>query len=92
MSQPRHFSISTASILPSSPTTISTVTTTTRRVRFKFDENDKNQQKIDFNNNRHTRSSDDVRLSDKNCIHRVEFEIPIYKGNKSIKYKLYHIS
>jgi hypothetical protein len=89
MTQPTQFTISTTSIRPP-PTTISTITAT-RRVRFKFDDNDKNQHLIELNNNRHTRSSDDVRLSDKNCIHRVEFEIPIHQGIKSIKYILYHI-
>jgi hypothetical protein len=82
MTQPTQFSISTTSILPS---------TVTRRVRFKFDENDKNQTKKDLNTNRQTRSSEDVRLSEKNLIHRVEFEIPIHKGIKSIKYQFYHI-
>jgi hypothetical protein len=80
MTQPTRFSTSTTSIAPT------VVSTATRRVRFKIDDNDQNQ-----NNNRHTRSSDDVRLPGKNVIHRVEFEIPIYKGIKSIKYQLYHI-
>ncbi|CAF2325589.1 unnamed protein product [Rotaria sp. Silwood2] len=78
MTQPKQFSISTTSMwIP--PPTISTVTTAARRVRFKFDEDDKNQNNLDLNDNRHTRSSDDVRLSGKNSIHRVEFEIPIHK-------------
>ncbi|CAF0741079.1 unnamed protein product [Rotaria sp. Silwood1] len=78
MTQPKNSSISTTSmVIP--PATISTVTTAARRVRFKFDENDKNQNDIDLNDNRHTRSSDDVRLSEKNSIHRVEFEIPIHR-------------
>jgi hypothetical protein len=85
MTQPTQFSISTTSIRPP-PTTTSTITAT-RRVRFKFDDNDKNQYNIHLNNNRHSRSSDD-RLADKNCIHRVEFKIPIHQGIKSI---LYHI-
>ncbi|CAF4558573.1 unnamed protein product [Rotaria socialis] len=75
MAQPKQFSTSITSILPP-PTTVSTVT---RRVRFKFDDNDKNQNLMDLNNNRHTRSSDDVRLSEKNFIHRVEFQIPVHK-------------
>ncbi|CAF4143725.1 unnamed protein product [Rotaria socialis] len=75
MAQPKQFSTSITSILPP-PTTVSTVT---RRVRFKFDDNDKNQNLMDLNNNRHTRSSDDVRLSEKNSIHRVEFQIPVHK-------------
>ncbi|CAF2048510.1 unnamed protein product [Rotaria magnacalcarata] len=75
MTQPKQFSSPITSILPP-PTTVSTVT---RRVRFKFDDNDKNQSLMDLNNNRHTRSSDDVRLSEKNSIHRVEFQIPVHK-------------
>lgn len=86
MTQPKQFTTSTTTILPS-PTTLSTAS---RRVRFKFDDNDKNQTKLDMNNNRHTRSSDDVRLSEKNSIHRVEFEIPIHRGIKSKKKKLYN--
>ncbi len=80
MTQPTRVSISTTSILPT------TISTETRRVRFKIDDNDQNQ-----NTNRHTRSSEDISSSRKNFIHRVEFEIPIYKGIKSIKYHFYHI-
>ncbi len=58
----------TTSISPS-PTTISTAA---RRVRFKIDDYE--------NNNRHTRSFDDVRIPQKKYIHRVEFEIPMHKG------------
>jgi hypothetical protein len=84
MTQPIQYSSSIPSGLQSS-----TITSTAgRRVRFKFDENDHNQTKINLNNNRHTLSSDDIRSSEKNRTHRVEFQIPIHKG---IKHKLYHI-
>lgn len=70
MTQPKHFSYSTTSISSPSTTTISTAI---RRVRFKFDDNDRNTH-------RYTRSFEDVRLPEKNYIHRVEFEIPLHKG------------
>jgi hypothetical protein len=47
-----------------------------RRVRFKFDEKDKNGD----NNEQHTYSSDDIRLPKKYSIHRVEYQIPIHQG------------
>jgi hypothetical protein len=84
MTQSIQYSSSIPSVLP--PSTITS--TAGRRVRFKFDEHDQNQTKINFNNNRHTLSSDDIRSSEKNRTHRVEFQIPIHKG---IKHKLYHI-
>jgi hypothetical protein len=43
----------------------------TRRVRFKFDENDKNGNIY---------SSDDIRFPKKYSIHRVEFQIPVRQG------------
>ena len=55
-------------------------TTAARRVRFKFDDNDKSQNVRNSNHNRHTRSFDDVRFPDRNFTHRVEFEIPIHAG------------
>jgi hypothetical protein len=88
MTQPTtKLSISSISILP----TTANISPGIRRVRFKFDEHDRNQIRKDFNNHRHTRSFDDVSLSENNSRHRVEVEIPIYKGIKSIKYQLYHI-
>lgn len=70
MTQPKHFSTSTTSIFSSPITSISTAS---RRVRFKFDDYEQNNQ-------RHTRSFDDVRVPEKNFRHRVEFEIPLHKG------------
>ncbi len=67
-------------------------TAATRRVRFKFDDHDRNQNIPGWNPNRPTRSFDDVRLAEKNCIHRVEFAIPIHKGTKSLQHRFDHIS
>lgn len=51
----------------------SSIVSPTRRVRFKFDEDDKNCHQ--------TRSSDDLRSIESNSIHRVEFQIPIRQGS-----------
>jgi hypothetical protein len=85
MTQPIKFS---TSFIPPSTTTSCSVAAS-RRVRFHFDEDDKNRNGSDLNNQRHTRSSDDVRLADKNIIHRVEFQIPIHKGITYITQKIY---
>ncbi|CAF2596946.1 unnamed protein product [Rotaria sp. Silwood2] len=58
----------------SKPTRLSSPT---RRVRFKFDENNKNEG---ANNDEHARSSDVIRLPKNYSIHRVEFQIPIHTG------------
>ncbi|CAF0930228.1 unnamed protein product [Adineta steineri] len=75
MTQQTHRSPSISSTLPLS----TSISPATRRVRFKFEDNDLNQNKIFFNTNRQTLSSEDVRLSQKNPIHRVEFQIPLHK-------------
>ena len=62
---------STNGLTPSSPV---------RRVRFQLDEPDQYGNPFESNNARYTRSSDDVRLTQANLIHRVEFQIPIQQG------------
>jgi hypothetical protein len=60
------------------PPTITSTASTARRVRFKFDDHDRN---------RYTRSSDDVRSADKPLVHRFEVEIPLRQGMKRSQVK-----
>jgi hypothetical protein len=51
-----------------------------RRVRFNVQDADQYRHVLEFNPNRQTRSTDDVRLTEKPSIHRVEVEIPVRQG------------
>ena len=52
----------------------------TRRVRFKFDDQDRHRHVLELDPNWQTRSSDDVRSAGQRSVHRVEVQIPIQQG------------
>ena len=66
-----------------SQSNLTSISSSARRVRFQLDEPDQYGNPLESNNARYTRSSDDVRLTQANLIHRVEFQIPIQQGIRS---------
>lgn len=77
MTQAVHSTMPTT-FISSLPTTTSS--SGTRRVRFKFDEQDRHRHVLELDPNWQTRSSDDVRSAGKQSVHRVEVQIPVQQG------------